>query len=118
MYSDVFYAQTKFLCAPPTSKGHGTAMYDRTEVCFETFYGRRKLDPTKVRKCATGKIIGSKRSLMETKLKSSGVRSPPVLHDDPLEEMYGDDIEEHMTMGVVFLKWVNAQISDRPSKPK
>ncbi|MBM2888129.1 hypothetical protein [Leptospira interrogans] len=42
----------------------------------------------------------------------------PVLHDDPLEEMYGDDIEEHMTMGVVFLKWVNAQISDRPSKPK
>ncbi len=100
-------------------RAKGTAMYDRTtEVCFETFYGRRKLDPTKVRKYATGKIIGSKRSLMETKLKSSGVRSPPVLHDDPLEEMYGDDIEEHMTMGVVFLKWVNAQISDQPSKPK
>ncbi|EMM93608.1 hypothetical protein LEP1GSC158_4893 [Leptospira interrogans serovar Zanoni str. LT2156] len=41
-----------------------------------------------------------------------------MLHDDSLEEMYGDDIEEHMTMGVVFLKWVNAQISDQPSKPK
>lgn len=35
----------------------------------------------------------------------------PVLHDDPLEEMYGDDSEkEHMTTGVVFLKWVTLRL--------
>ncbi len=30
----------------------------------------------------------------------------PVLHNNPLEEMFDDAEEEHMATGVIFLKWV------------
>ncbi|EKO70936.1 hypothetical protein LEP1GSC075_2598 [Leptospira interrogans str. Kito] len=111
-YSDVFYAQTKFLCAPPTGEGYGTAMYDRTEVCFlklsteDANWIRQKFANV-----PPGKLLDRNDHLWRRSWNQVGF-GRPVLHDDPLEEMYGDDDseKEHMTTGVVFLKWVTLRL--------
>ncbi|EKR82203.1 hypothetical protein LEP1GSC084_4124 [Leptospira interrogans serovar Medanensis str. L0448] len=93
-------------------RAKGTAMYDRTEVCFlklsteDANWIRQKFSNV-----PPGKLLDRNDHLWRRSWNQVGF-GRPVLHDDPLEEMYGDDDseKEHMTTGVVFLKWVTLRL--------
>ncbi|MDL5245702.1 hypothetical protein QRD38_07810 [Leptospira weilii] len=109
-YSNVFSVQPeRYLCAAPTGENISSSQYDKTEVCFLKLSAE---DANWIRQkfanVPPGTLVDRNDHLWVRSWNQVGLGDLVPLHDDPLEEMYGDDDaeEEHMTTGVVFLKWV------------
>ncbi|EMM71981.1 hypothetical protein LEP1GSC038_4296 [Leptospira weilii str. 2006001855] len=105
-YSNVFSVQPeRYLCAAPTGENISTGQYDKTEVCFlrlsaeDVNWIRQKFANVQ-----PGELL-DRNDEWKQSWNQVGL-GRPVLHNNPLEEMFDDAEEEHMATGVIFLKWV------------
>lgn len=117
-YSDIFSVQPgRFLCASPTGHDYGTASQSITEVCFlRLSAGDANWIHQKFASVPPGELL-DRNDLWWSKRWSQEASDIPTLHDDPLEEIDSDEIQEQTT-GIVFLKWLTLRLLINRVNPK